>query len=160
MIYTVDEVLERINKSRRKKLVSFLRDFVRYEDEAGVDITLPESPRSDTGDLMLVLRAPNRYQPGQVAIYAVYDRIFREEENFCTFYRDRAALLDFLGAEPAPAAPVKIRRESTGRPVLYGEESAATVQRLRAEGESIRGIAAALGMSTATVQKLIKRGTK
>lgn len=160
-LYTVDEALERIKKSRRKKLAAFLRDYVN-EDEARIDGKLSESPRSDAGEIMFVLRAPNRYQPGRVAIYAVYDRIFREEEQFCYFYRDRAAFLDFLGAEQPvpPAAPVKIRRESPGRPIVYGAESVAEVQRLRAEGESIRGIAATLGMSTATVQKLMRRGSK
>ena len=52
------------------------------------------------------------------------------------------------------------RKESTGRPKKYGAEDAEKVQGLKKEGHSIREISAILGMSTFTVQKLLKCAEK
>ena len=48
------------------------------------------------------------------------------------------------------------RKESTGRPPKYTRNAKLEVLDIREGGISIRNIAAALGMSTATVQKIIK----
>lgn len=47
------------------------------------------------------------------------------------------------------------RKESTGRPVLYTDETRQQVKNRHAAGLSIRKIAAELGMSPTTVAKLL-----
>lgn len=51
----------------------------------------------------------------------------------------------------------KIRQDGSGRPKLYGEADALRVKKRHASGESIRTIALMEDMSTATVQKLLRR---
>lgn len=51
------------------------------------------------------------------------------------------------------------RKEGTGRPREYDESDAKAVSDLHATGMSIRTIAAVKGMSTATVQRLLKMQT-
>lgn len=74
-----------------------------------------------------------------------------EPEYFRAVRLDPAAvdvLTDHL--TPLPVLP------RGGRPVKYGREALADAQRMRGEGMSIRAIAAAMGCSPNTVQKLLK----
>jgi len=51
--------------------------------------------------------------------------------------------------------PFRNRKESPGRPPKYGEAEAKEIRRMRMEGMTFRAIAAYMGMSTSTIQRII-----
>lgn len=51
----------------------------------------------------------------------------------------------------------KTRKESSGRPVKYGEQERTKARKLHESGLSIRKIAEEMGASAATIQKLLKQ---
>ena len=70
------------------------------------------------------------------------------------YYPYFVAALDLRFGHSRPDAR-PTRKESTGRPVLYTDETRQQVKNRHAAGISIRKIAAELGMSPTTVAKLL-----
>ena len=167
-MYTVTEILERINKSRRPRLAAFLRE--RDSEDARVDVNesaFPASPRADRGTLVLVMTTPNPYHEGVVDFYAVSDTIAAkgqsgQSEIFAHFYRRRDGILELLGAEqPAqptydPSASYLVSREKAGRPRHdLTDEDVASIRALHAEGWGINRLATRYHVSNRRIIALL-----
>ena len=165
----VDEygILEKINKSKRKKLMSFLKEHDRYEADfearlmpAGSRDDLPESNRKDKGTIILFFYAQNLYNAEYKDFYTLVDTLVDGEEKLIKAYKRLSALLDFIGigveaeqeTQPGqtydPTKQYLVSREKAGRPKhIITEAEAQQIRALRADGLSINAISKQLGIS-------------
>lgn len=163
----VDEygILEKINKSKRKKLMAFLKEHDRYEADfearimpAGSRDDLPESNRKDKGrTIILFLYAQNLYNAEYKDFYTLIDTV-DGEEKLTKAYKRLSAILEFIGVEAEqetqpwhtydPTKQYLVSRAKAGRPKhIITEAEAQLIRLLRADGLSINAISKQLGIS-------------
>ena len=166
----VDEygILEKINKSKRKKLMAFLKEHDRYEADfearimpAGSRDDLPESNRKDKGTIILFFYAQNLYNAEYKDFYTLVDTLVDGEEKLIKAYKRLPALLEFIGVEAEqdeqekqlgqtydPTKQYIVSREKAGRPKhIITEEEAQQIRALRADGLSINAISKQMRIS-------------
>ena len=132
-----------INATARPKLAAVIDKAMVYVLEG-----TPKRGRADDEQLTLWAEYPRR-----TAVELIVDLpAWGDEPEHYRAVKIGEAAVDALieHITPPPVLP------RGGRPVKYGADAREQVQRMRGEGVSIRGIAAAMGCSTATVQKLLK----
>ena len=132
-----------INAKARPKLSKVISTAMVYVLEG-----TPRRGRADEGRLVLWAEYPR----GTAAELIIDLPAWGDEPEFFQSVKIGETALDALidHITPPPVLP------RGGRPVKYGRDAREKVQRMRGEGVSIRGIAAAMGCSTATVQKLLR----
>ena len=163
----VDEygILEKINKSKRKKLMAFLKEHDRYEADfeakimpAGSRDDLPESNRKDKGTIIIFFYAQNLYNTEYKDFYTLVDTLVDGEEKLTKAYKRLPALLEFIGVEAEqekqpghtydPTKQYLVSRDKAGRPKhIITEAEAQQIRALRAGGLSINAISKQLGIS-------------
>ena len=139
MEYLEKRQLEEI-LSKRPRLKDKLADL--QEDGVKLDLWLMESWTAGKKPLLLLARITYESLPGK----AEYKLIMSQPGK-------NGAVITWQCPAMMPGAAQK---NAGGRPVKYGQEAKERAKALRAENFSIRKIAAKMGASTFTVQKLLK----
>ena len=126
--------------SKRPRLKDKLADL--QEDGVKLDLWLMESWTAGKKPLLLLARMTYEALPGK----AEYRLIMSQPGK-------NGAVITWQCPAVMPGAGQK---NAGGRPVKYGQEAKERAKALRAENLSIRKIAAEMGASTFTVQRLLK----
>ena len=140
-------MMEYLEKRQLEEILSKrprLKDKLAGLQEEGIklDLWLMESWTAGKKPLLLLLRMTYSSLPGK----ADYRLIMSQPGK-------NGAVITWQCPAVMPGAEQK---NAGGRPVKYGQEAKERAKALRAENLSIRKIAAEMGASTFTVQKLLK----
>ena len=162
----VDEygVLEKINKSKRKKLMVWLKQ----HDTDGAKIIpaidsndLPKNPKADKGTMALFCTGQSIYshKKGFWCLVDILDH--KSRENFMDFYKRQSAILELMDIEPTdsydPKTQYVISRAKTGRPKrILSESEKEQIAELRAQGKGIAYIARTLKASNRFIMDYLK----
>ena len=173
----VDEygILEKINKSKRKKLMVWLKQ----HDTDGAKIIpainsndLPKNPKADKGTMALFCTGQSIYSHKQ-GFWCLVDILdHKGRENFMDFYKRQSAILELMDIEPTeeqqerqegqsdsydPKMQYVISRAKTGRPKrILSESEKEQIAELRAQGKGIAYIARTLKASNRFIMDYLK----
>lgn len=167
------EILSKINKSKRKKLMAFMK---AHDGErtaiipAGSTEDLPKNPRADKGTVGIILVCRNPYNEAYADYWTLVDTIDNDcRENLLHFYKRQDAVADILFARPAhqtdakpanvydPAKQYVLNREKTGRPCrILSDVEKEQIDGMRADGKSIAEIARTLKASNRFIINYLK----
>ena len=147
-IVEYDFLLNKIKQSRRKQLVSFLKEHGGKKTRLISMSELPSSKSDDKGLLCLLLVNQNIYNPDYEDFWVLLDDSSDGKEVFQSFYKRKTKIIDFIGCENSnyntfdPDKQYVVTREKVGRPrrVLNDEEKSA-IRQLREQGMGINKIA-------------------
>ena len=160
--FSKDPILGHMDKRRRAMLFEWMQ---RHTTETTRIVLIggkvPKSARSDREPVTLLFIE----YAGRGVVYTLTSKPAGDYPEILSVGQTDFVELDELlhGAHAVKGGNPhahRQRKESTGRPKKYGAEDAEKVQGLKKEGHSIRKISAILGMSTFTVQKLLKCAEK
>ena len=143
------EILGTLASSRREKLFRWLQEHVSVHmtiRRAGGE--LPTAKRKDWDYIILLA-----FDSDNRIMYTLADKPKTEIGEI--FFVGQMPFFDV--EETVKGHIITKRKESTGRPPKYGEVEAGKVYRMRQKGKTIRAIASEMGMSTTTVQVILKR---
>ena len=169
----VDEygVLEKINKSKRKKLMAWLKqhDTDGAKIIPGIDShDLPKNPKADKGTMALFCTGQSIYS-GKKGFWCLVDILdHKGKENLMAFYKRQSAMLELMG-EPTegqqegqsdsydPKTQYIVSRAKTGRPRrVLSESEKEQIAELRAQGKGIAYIARTLKASNRLIMDYLK----
>ena len=171
----VDEygVLEKINKSKRRKLIAWLKQ----HDTEGAKIIpainsndLPKNPKADKGTMALYCTGQSIYSHGKQGFWCLVDILdHKGREDFMAFYKRQSVMLELMGIELTeerqegqfdsydPRTQYVISRAKTGRPKrILSESEKEQVAELRAQGKGIAYIARTLKASNRFIMNYLK----
>ncbi len=146
-----DSILTKINKSKRKKLMSFISDHdcdggARLFDASTRYLT---TPREDTGTVILFMITKSKYTEGETDFFVLMDTIDKAGREIFKHSSHRPEHIgSFLGIEPT---------HKGGRPrrTLTSEEKQ-KIDALRKQGRGFNAIAKELKVSNRLVIEYCK----
>ena len=146
-----DSILTKINKTKRKKLVSFIIDHDRDGKGSLYDASTHylTTPRQDTGTVIIFMLTNSIYQKDTVNFYVLHDTLDKDgRETFKYSHHAPAQIRDFLGIKPP---------KKGGRPrrILTDEEKE-RIKELREQGRGYNAIAKELKVSNRLVIEYCK----
>lgn len=165
------EILSKINKSKRKKLMAFLKE---HDDEetviipAGSSEDLPKNPRADKGIVGIIMVGRNLYNERYADYWTLIDTIDKEgNESLLKFYKRQSVVAGILFEQTIPKSkavntydPAKqyvLNREKTGRPRrILSDVEKEQIDGMRADGKSIAEIARKLKASNRFIMNYLK----
>jgi hypothetical protein len=154
------EVLPRLNKSKRKKLMAFLNRVDNVPEGEAVLMSaggeLPADNRKDDGrSIYLYVSAKGIYGGG---LYLLIDSFRNGDEDFRQMSKKKTAVLELLGVSRTPVEPAEEKpRQKPGRKrrVLTDEEKA-LIDELHQQGIGIGKIATKLHTSNSRIMEYVK----
>ena len=157
------EVLDRINKSKRKELMAFLREHQGEEAKIIPAVSrddIPTNSRKDKGTIAFFFVARNIYDANRMDFFTLIDTLDADKkETLIKLYKQRSTMLKFLGQEEAAPAydPQKqyvVDREKVGRPKrVLSDSEKAKIDELREQGKGYNAIARELKVSNRLIIK-------
>ena len=157
------EVLDKINKSKRKELMAFLRE---HQGEGAKIIPavprddIPTNSRKDKGTIAFFFVARNIYDTNRMDFFTLIDTLDADKkETLIKLYKQRSTMLKFLGQEeivPAydPQKQYVVDREKVGRPKrVLSDSEKAKIDELREQGKGYNAIARELKVSNRLIIK-------
>lgn len=141
-----DNILTKINKSKRKKLMSFISDHDRDGRARLFDASTQylTTPREDIGTIILFMITKSKYTEGKTDFFVLLDTIDKSgAETFKHSSQRPERIASFLGIEPT---------HKGGRPrrTLTSEEKQ-KIDALREQGRGYNAIAKELKVSNRLV---------
>lgn len=167
------EILNKINKSKRKKLMAFIKGHDGEETviiPAGSSEDLPKNNRADKGTVGIIMVCRNPYNETHADYWTLVDTIDKEgKESLIQFYKRQSVMAGILFEQPTPEVEAKpantydpdkqyvLSREKTGRPrrILSNVEKK-QIDGMREEGKSIAEIARTLKASNRFIIDYLK----
>ena len=160
-----DELLDKVNKTRRKELVKFLHE--NYSEQGtciierigGNELT---DSRHDNGQIILLVICRSIYYKDVMNVWSITDTLDNNmQETFSKGFIRCNDLIDMMKA----AGGIKKRRidgaHAGGRPVrTLDDTERQRIDKERAEGKSINSIAKGMGISNRLVMKHCKNISK
>ena len=160
-VYDEWDVLSKINKSKRKELMAFLKEHQGEEAKIIPAVPrddIPKDSRKDKGTMAFFFVARNIYHADRMDFFTLVDILDKDkEETFIKLYKQRGDILEFLGQEEAVQAydPQKqyiVDREKVGRPKrILSDLEKSQIQALRSQGKGYNAIAKELKISNRLV---------
>lgn len=151
-LYDKENILDKINKSKRKKLMAFIREHDGEESKiipAGSSADLPTKRKRDTGTLVIIMVGRNLYNPYR-DYWTLIDTLDKDgKETFTKYYKRQSAIVEFLDIQ-APA--VKVGRKKR----VFSDEEKRRIAELHAQGVGIGKIARELKTSNRLIMSLLK----
>lgn len=149
------EILPRLNKSKRKKLMSFLNQLDNVPEGEAVIMSaggeLPADNRKDDGrSVYLYVSAKGIYGGG---LYLLVDSFTKNDETFRQMSKKKTAVLELLGVDKPPAEEKK--RAGRKKRILTDEERA-MIDELHQQGIGIGRIATRLHTSNSRIMEYVK----
>jgi len=155
------DVLSKINKSRRKKLMKFLKEHQGEEARIIPAVPrddIPKSNKEDRGTMAFFFVSRNVYYKDRMDFFTLVDILDADKkETLIKLYKPKGTMLEFLGQEEAvpsydPAKQYVIDREKVGRPrrVLSDSEKL-KIRQLRCQGKGYNAIAKEMRISNRRV---------
>ena len=150
------DVLQRLNKSKRKKLMSFLNQLDNVPEGEAVIMSaggeLPADNRKDDGrTVYLYVSAKGIYGGG---LYLLVDSFTKNDETFRQMSKKKTAVLELLGVEPAE--PAEEKKHAGRKKRILTDEEKALIDELHQQGIGIGKIATKLHTSNSRIMEYVK----
>ena len=112
-------VLPRLNRSKRKKLFSFLKEHDKGDCRVIPASEIPTSNRADNGAVALMMAGQNIYHEEYMDFWVLIDTLDSDgQETFQKIYKRQSVILELLGAGGTrynPDTQYVLAREAEGR---------------------------------------------
>lgn len=160
-----DGVLERLNKSKRKKLMAFIKQHEGTEEArilpAGSMMDFPQNNRKDDGRTVYIFMLAKENYNG---FYTLVDRFDKNDETFKHLYKRQSRIAELLGIDQTPAATNEptynpktqyiVERGKVGRPKrTLSDTEKSRIDELRVQGKGYNAIAKELKVSNRLIIK-------
>ncbi len=171
-IVDLEYIAEKVNQSRREKLMKFLKEH-NFEAKLAALSEFPDKKQDDKGLIFLLLINRNIYNPEKTDFWVLVDIVelvkdertgkLEAKETFRKYWHYKEDIVEFLGCENNngnrfdPKKQYVVNRDKVGRPrrVLTDEEKA-TIRNLREQGMSINKIAQQLRIKNRLVMEFCR----
>lgn len=171
-IVDLEYISEKVNQSRREKLMKFLKEH-NFEAQIAALSDFPDKKHHDKGLICLLLVNRNIYHPEKTDFWVLVDNVdlvkdertgkLEAKETFRKYWHPKEDIVSFLGCENNngnsfdPIKQYVVERDKVGRPRrLLTDEEKATIRQLREQGMSINKIAQQLRIRNRLVMEFCR----
>lgn len=152
----LENIMVKVNKSKRRKLMAFIKEYDKGEEEAtiipaGSRDELPKTKRQDKGTLAIILVGISPYN-GKKGLWVLIDTIDKDGKETLTKYYKPAAIIAELVGSPS-GRPIKAGRKKR----IFTDEEKQRIAELRAQGVGIARIARELKTSNRLIMGVLPK---